>query len=328
MSFTRRRLLIASALAACAPLRAAAQQTLPRIATVFSGSREVMKVYEEAFLAGMRERGYAAGRNFVFEPRYAGGDVSRYAPLTDEVLALKPTILIGANTPQSLLMKAGAPNLPIVLATSGDPVADGLVQSLARPGGMVTGVSTQLPEIGAKHIELIKEALPSVRRVALLIDPTGSRQQNERYEKLAMAAAAARGMSAQTYSAGAEDAVRQAFRRMQTDRPDALVIFLSPRLNALRRELIEHAMLMRLPTIAHQEHFALEGGLMAYGPNFADGWRRTAYFVDRILKGAKPSDLPIEQPAKFDFVVNLATAKQLGVTFSPALLVRADQVVR
>ena len=115
---------------------------------------------------------------------------------------------------------------------------------------------------------------------------------------------------------------------MEADRPDALLVFLSPRLNALRHEVIEQAALIRLPTIAHQEQFALDGGLMAYGPNFADGWRRTAYFVDRILKGAKPSELPIEQPEKFDFVVNLATGRKLGVTLPPAFLVRADQVLR
>jgi len=302
-------------------------QKLWRVGNVNGVSAPVAKPYEDAFLAGMKERGYVVGRNLIFDTRYADGDPTRYQMLLDEVLALKPDVLIGANTAVALLMKSRTSTIPIVLATSGDPVGDGLVQSLARPGGNVTGVSLQLSEIGAKHIELMGELLPRMRRVALLMDPSGSKVQNEQYETLATVAAAAKGYSTQIHRIHSRADIREAFLRMDAQRPDALVLFLSPRLNTFRREISQQAIALRLPSIAHQDGFAQDGGLMSFGPSFVEGWRRVPYFVDRILKGTKPADLPIEQPTKFTLLINAKTAKAIDLAVPGSILLRADRVI-
>jgi ABC-type uncharacterized transport system substrate-binding protein len=298
-----------------------------RVGNVNGVSAPVAKPYEDAFLSGMKERGYVVGRNLIFDTRHADGDPARYPALVDEVVALRPDVLVGANTAVALLMKSRTRTIPIVLATSGDPVGDGLVQSLARPGGNVTGVSLQLSEVGAKHIELMGELLPRMRRVALLTDPSASKVQIEQYEKLATAAAAAKGYGTQIYHIHSRSDIREIFRRMEAQRPDALVLFLSPRLNAFRRELSQRAIELRLPSIAHQDGFAQDGGLMSFGPSFVEGWRRVPYFVDRILKGTKPADLPIEQPTKFTLLINAKTAKALDLTVPGSILLRADRVI-
>ena len=310
-------------------LRARAQQAqrVLRVGNVNGVSRRVAKAYEDAFLAGMKERGYAVGRNLIFDTRYAEGDPSRYGALLDEVMALKPDILVGANTEVAKQMKSRTATIPIVLATSGDPVGDGLVDSLGRPGGNVTGVSLQLSEIGAKHIELMAGILPRMRRVALLRDPAGSIAQGEDYERLATEVASARSISVQAYRIHSRAEIHEAFVKIKAAQPDALVTFLSPRLNAFRREIIEFAATSRLPSIAHHEGFAEEGGLMSFGPSFVEAWRRVSYFVERIHKGARPADLPIEQPTKFMLLVNAKTAKAIGLTIPRSILVRADKVI-
>ena len=298
-----------------------------RVGAVHGVSALIGKPYVEAFLAGMKERGYVIGQNLIFDSRFAAGDPTRYPELIDEVIALNPDVLIGANTGVAHLMKSRTKTIPIVLATSGDPVGDGLVQSLARPGGNVTGVSLQLGELGGKHIELMVELLPRMRNVALLADPTAAKPQNEEYERLAKAAAAAKGISIQPHHIYSQEQIGAVFGLIKTQRPDALVTFLSPRLNALRQEIIRRAADLRLPSIAHQEGFAQDGGLMSYGPSFVEGWRHVSHFVDRILKGAKPADLPVEQPTKFDLTLNLKTAKDLGIAIPPSILIRAHRVI-
>ena len=298
-----------------------------RVGAVHGVSQSIAKPYVEAFLDGMKVRGYVIGQNLIFDSRFAAGDPTRYPELVDEIIALRPDVLIGANTAVALLMKSRTKSIPIVLATSGDPVGDGLVQSLARPGGNVTGVSLQLSELGGKHIELMGELLPRMRSVALLADPSAARLQNEKYEQLAKAAAAAKGFSIQIHHIDSKEQIRTAFGLIETKRPDALVAFLSPRLNALRQEVIRHAANLRLPSIAHHEGFAQDGGLMSYGPSFVEGWRHVPHFVERILKGAKPADLPVEQPTKFELTLNLKTAKALGITVPQSVLIRVDRVI-
>ena len=316
--------------AACMSRTAAPQskQRAWRVGAVHGVSALVGKPYVDAFLEGMKERGYVVGHNLILDSRSDDGDPGRYAALVDEVIALKPDVLIGANTGVALVMRSRTSTIPIVLATSGDPVGDGLVQSLARPGGNVTGVSLQLGELGGKHVELMADLLPRIRRAAILVDSSGPMYQVQMYERLATAAAAAKNLQLRVYRSKDAEDVGTAFRRMEGDRPDALTVFLSPRLNSSRRDVIEHAAKLRLPSIAHHEGFAQDGGLMSYGPSFVEGWRRVPYFVDRILKGAMPSDLPIEQPTKFFLTINLRTAKALGIRIPDVILVRADRLIQ
>ena len=327
----RRALTCLTALAAgFEPFRALGQANarLWRIGAVHGVSPRVGKSYVDAFLVGMKERGYVIGQHFVFDSRWSDGDPSRYATLVDEIVALKPNVLIGANTAVALMMKSRTQTVPIVLATSGDPVGDGLVESLARPGGNVTGVSLQLGELGGKHVELAVDLLPRMRRTAVLVDSSASMYQIETYERLAISAAATKNVQLRVFRSRDAEDFCDALQRMESERPDALVIFLSPRFNSLRRELIEHAMKLRLPSIAHHEGYADDGGLMSYGPSFDDAWRRVSYFVDRILKGAKPSDLPVEQPTKFVLTINLRTAKALGIRIPDVILVRANRLIQ
>jgi putative ABC transport system substrate-binding protein len=275
----------------------------------------------------MKEHGYDVGRNLIVDSRYAEGDAARYPALVDEVIALKPDVLIGANTDVAIVMKSRTTSIPIVLGTTYDPVGAGLAQSLARPGGNVTGTSLQIDELSAKHIEMMAEVLPRMRRVALLIDVSAPQALAERYERLANTTAAARGLALQVHRVDSLEEIREAFRLLEVRRADALLVGPSPRFNALRREISQSAANIRLPSIGFVEEYAQDGGLMSYGASFVEALRRAAYYVDRILKGAKPSDLPIEQPTKFFLVINARTAKALGIRIPASILQPADRVI-
>jgi putative ABC transport system substrate-binding protein len=316
--------------AAAVPFTSLAQQRKRpwRVGIVWGGTKVTIKANEEAFLLGMKEHGYELRRDLIIDARYADGNPARYPALVDEILALRPDVLIGANTGVAIAMKSRSKIIPIVLGTSGDPVGDGLVQSLARPGGNVTGVSLQLVDLGAKHIEIMAELLPRIRRVALLQDLSGAtRSAREKYEQLARAAAAAKGLLLEVHRVDSLEEIRQTFRTLETLGVDALLIGGSPRFNALRREICESAANIRLPSIAFTDDFAQDGALVSYAPSFVEAIRRTAYYVDRIFKGAKPAELPIEQPTKFSLVINARTAKTLGITIPQSILLRADRVI-
>jgi len=315
--------------AAGVPFTSLAQRKVKlwRVGAVYSATRPITKPNEEAFLAGMKDYGYEVGRNLIFDTRYADGNPARYPALVGEIMALKPDVLIGGNTPVAIDMKSKTATIPIVLATSGDPVGDGLVQSLARPGGNVTGNSLQIVELGAKHIEIMAELLPRMRRVALLLDASGAQRQHESFERLARAAAAAKGFVLETHTVDSLEAIRHVIRLLETQRTDALLIYLSPRFSTLRREIADSAASSRLPSIGFLEQYAQDGGLVSYGPSFMEGHRRVAYFVDRILKGAKPADLPVEQPTKFSLVINARTAKALDIKIPQSILLRAERVI-
>jgi putative ABC transport system substrate-binding protein len=301
-----------------------------RLGVVFGGARTTVKHLEEALLAGLKERGYDVGRNLVVDVRYSDGDTSRYPLLVDEVVTLGPDVLIGANTGVAIIMKSRTSTIPIVTATTSDVVGAGLAHSLARPAGNVTGTSLQLHEVGGKHVEIMAELVPRMRRVAVLSDlkvDKATEIGNEQYESLVRAAASAKGISVAVHRVDADEDMHKVFRLLESERADALFISLSPRFNRLRREISQLAAGIRLPSITSVEEYALSGGLMSYGPSFVDSFHRAAYFVDRILKGARPADLPIEQPTRFSLVLNAKVAKALGIKIAGSVLLRADRLI-
>lgn len=314
--------------AAGVPFTARAQQKQTwRIGIFSSGSKPLSQATADAFLAGMKEYGYEVGRNLIVDRRYAEGDPARYPALADELIALRPDVLLVSSTGNAIVMKSKTTTIPIVLGSVGDPVGDGLVQSLARPGGNVTGNSLQLFELGAKQIDLMIEVLPRMRRVAVLTDLSQKKSARDRYEQIANAAATAKNLSLEVHRIGSPEAVRQAFRKLEGQRADALLINPSPPLNVLRQEICRSAASIRLATVGFSDEWTQDGALLSFGPSWAAAYRRAAYFVDRILKGAKPADLPIEQPTKFSLVINARTARALGVKIPGPVLLRADRVI-
>jgi putative ABC transport system substrate-binding protein len=282
----------------------------------------------EAFLQGLRDLGYVEGRNFVINYRYAEGKFERLPALAAELVALKVDVIVAGPTPAALATKQATKTIPIVFASGGDPVTDGLVTSIARPGGNVTGLSALSPELVGKCLDQLKHAIPGVSRVAALWQPgaIGERTENDML-KGAEAAARALGVRLQFIEARTPDDFDRAFSDMTRARAGALTVLTSPMLFSERRRLADLAAKTRLPTVFPWREGVDAGGLMAYGANAADVYRRVAIYVDRILKGTKPADLPVEQPTKFELVINLKTAKALGLTIPPSLLARADHVV-
>jgi putative ABC transport system substrate-binding protein len=283
----------------------------------------------EAFLQGLRDLGYVEGRNVVIEYRSAEGKLERYPALVAELVALKVDVIFVPGTPAAVAAKQATRTLPIVFAAAADPVADGLVTSLARPGANVTGLSSFSPDLVGKRLELLKQAVPGVSRVAVLWQPGG---QGERTDKdlLKRADVAARALELQLQVVevrGPADFDR-VFSNMTRARAGALTVLGTPMFFTERRRLVDLAAKNRLPAVYTSREFVDAGGLMAYGANTADLVRRAATYVDKILKGAKPADLPVEQPTKFELVINLKTAKALGLTILPSLLGRADEVVQ
>jgi putative ABC transport system substrate-binding protein len=283
----------------------------------------------EAFRQGLRDLGYVEGSNVVIEYRDAEGKFERLPALAAELVALKVDVIVAGGTPLILAAKQATRTLPIVFAAASDPVTDGLVTSLARPGGNVTGLSNIAPELVGKRLELLKQAVPGVSRVAVLWQPgaTGERTEKDML-KGAEVAARALGVRLQVVEARGPADFDRAFSDMTRARADALTVLPSVMFITERRRLVDLAAKNRLPAVYPSREYVDVGGLMAYGPHVADLFRRAATYVDKILKGAKPGDLPIEQPTKFELVINLKTAKALGLTIPPSLLARADEVIQ
>jgi len=283
----------------------------------------------EAFLRGLRDLGYVEGRNVVIEYRAAEGKVERFPALAAELVALKvDVIVVAGGPPGALAAKQATSTLPIVFIGAGDPVTSGLVTSLARPGGNVTGLTGLSPELVGKGLEQLKQAAPGVSRVAVLWHPGGLGERTEKdMLKGAEVAAQALGVRLQVVEARGPADFDRAFSDMTRARAGALTMLPSSMLFGERRRLVDLAAKNRLPAVYPSRESVDAGGLMAYGPNVADLFRRAATYVDRILKGMKPADLPIEQPSKFELVINLKTAKALGLTIPQSLLQRADQVI-
>jgi putative ABC transport system substrate-binding protein len=283
----------------------------------------------EAFLQGLRDLGYVEGRNVVIEYRSAEGKLERYPALVAELLGLKVDVIFVPGTPAALAAKQATRTVPIVFVAATDPVADGLVTSLARPGGNVTGLSSLAPELVGKRLELLKQAVPGVSRVAVLWQPGAVPELTEKdVLKAADVAARALGVRPQFVEARGPADFDRAFSDMTRARAGALTVMGTPMFFTERRRLVELAAKNRLPVAYGSRDYVDAGGLMAYGPNVADLLRRAASYVDKILKGAKPGDLPVEQPTKFELVINLKVAKVLGLTIPQSVLAQADQVIQ
>jgi len=313
-----------------APLVGEAQPaaSLPRIGFLAPSSPSDSRVarYLEAFRQGLRELGYVEGQNIAIEFRWAGDQYDRLPGLAAELVRLKVNVIVAGGPPAIQAAQRATDTIPIVMAAAADPVAAGFVASLARPGGNITGISNMLPELLGKQLELLKEVLPKVSRVALLGNPANP--NNASFVQQAQAAARASRVRLQPLEARDPGEIDRAFAAITRERADAVIVLTDTVLLDHRTRIADHAVRRRLPTVFGTRQFAEGGGLLAYGPSLDAGFRRAPTYVDKILKGAKPADLPIEQPATFELVINLTAAKALGLTIPQSLLIRADQVIQ
>ncbi len=299
---------------------------VPRIGFLSTGSPSTTPARIEAFRQGLRELGYVEGKNIVIEYRYAEGKLDRLSELAGELVRLKVDVIVTAGSAPTRPAKEATNTIPIVMAQHADPVGSGFVASLARPGGNITGLSTLAPEISGKQVELLKEVLPKLSRVAVLGTSTvPGNAQSLRETELA---AGAFGVKLQYLDVLGPKDIETAFRAAGKGRADAVLVLASPVLFSQRTQVADLAVKSRLPAISGSSESADVGGLMTYGVNIIDLFRRAATYVDKILKGTKPADLPVEQPTKFEFVINLKTAKQIGLTIPPNVLARADKVIK
>ncbi len=280
----------------------------------------------DALLDGLRERGYIEGRNIVFARRFSEGKAERFPEFAAEMVRLRVDIIIVPTTPAAIAAKNATKTIPIVILTAIDPVGAGLVASLARPGGNITGLSTLAPELSGKRLELLKEVVPGMTRVAVLWNPANP--ANASAWKETQAAARALGLLLHSQAVRGPQDLAGAFALMAKARPDALLVLGDSLINMHRQQIVEFATQKHLPSVVGSREWVVAGGLMSYGPDISDNFRRAATYVDKILKGTKPADLPVEQPMKFEFIINLKAAKQIGVTIPPNVLVRADKVIR
>ena len=278
----------------------------------------------EAFIAGLRERGYVEGQNIVLERRYSEGREDRFPGFAAELVQMKVDVIVVASTQAARAAKAATASIPIVLVGILDPERTGLVASLGRPGGNVTGISTPLLELQAKQLQLFKEAVPRLSRVAVIWNPANDASALAWRETPVQARTL--GMTTISGSIASPAELEPALAGVAAQRPDGLYVHLI--MVPYRKRIIEFALSQRLPTFGSDRRWADAGALLTYGPSSSDMLRRAAGYVDKILKGAKPADLPVEQPNKFDFVINLKTAKALGLTIPPSLLGRADEVIQ
>ena len=296
---------------------------VPRIGVLFIGGRE--QPHLESFKQGLLERGYTAGKNIAFEYRYAEGKEDRLPQLAAELVQLKVDVIVVTSDISAEAAKQATKTIPIVV-TTGDPVAWGHADSLARPGGNITGLSVILADLSGKRVEILRETLPKMTRMATLWNPR-ERVARSVFKETSLAAQAF-SLQLHSFEVKTHQDVDKAFTDMAKLRPNGLLVILSPLVTLHSKRIVELALKQRLPGIYPTRQFVEEGGLMAYGPLIGDLYRRAATYVDKILKGAKPADLPVEQPMKFEFIVNLKAAKQIGVTVPPNVLVRADRVIR
>jgi ABC-type uncharacterized transport system substrate-binding protein len=271
----------------------------------------------------LRELGYVEGQNIAFESRFGEGKPDQIQRFAAELVGLKVDIIVTSGTPASQAAKQATGTVPIVMTQLADPVGSGLVASLGRPGGNVTGLSTQDAELGGKRLELLLQVVPRVSRLALLIDETGT----VLIARGTQAAAASLGLQVQSLGVRDPGELDRAFAAMREARAGALIVESSSMLFTWRERLADLALKNRLPTMFAQRQYAEAGGLMAYSADFSDLFRRAATFVDKILKGAKPADLPVEQPTKFELVINLKAAKAIGLEVPPLLIAQADELI-
>jgi putative ABC transport system substrate-binding protein len=299
---------------------------VPQIGFLGATTASIEKGRIDAFQQGLRDLGYVEGKNIVIEYRWAEGKFDRLPDLAAELVRLKADVIVTGGSTSTGAAKKVTTTVPIVMAQVNDPVVSGFVASLARPGGNMTGLATLAPEISGKQLELLKEIVPKLSRVAVLGTSTapGNAQALKETE---LAAGAFRVKLQYLDILGPED-IENAFRAATKGRADAALVLGTPVLISQRRQIANLAIKHRLPAIYADRAYVESGGLMSYGTNVADLYRRAATYVDKILKGSKPADLPVEQPIKFEFVINLKAAKQIGLTIPPNVLARADKVIK
>jgi putative tryptophan/tyrosine transport system substrate-binding protein len=323
-------LIAVTLLAIAVTVEAQQPKKVPRIGYLASGDPASDSARSEAIRVALRELGYVEGQNIVIEYRYAEGKLDRFSELAAELVRLKvDVIVVGGGTVRGVRPAMNATKtIPIVMTGGGvDPVEAGLVESLARPGGNVTGITNLTEGLGGKRLELLKEAVPKLARVAVLYDPTGPSNVREVKEALP---AAARGLklTLQPWEVRNADGFEKVFAGLRKERPDGLYLTANPLFTANEKRIVGFTLKSRLPSMYWRREAVEAGGLMYYGADLADSYKRVAYFVDRILKGAKPADLPVEQPTKFELVINLKTSKQIGVAIPPEVLARATKLIK
>ena len=281
---------------------------------------------DETFRQGLRDLGYVDGANIVIEYRFADGRFERLPALAADLVRLNVDVIVASVTQASLAARDATKTIPIVIAGVSDPVGSGLIANLARPGGNITGTSSQTSEVVGKSLEFLKETIPGIVRVAALWNPANAVFQTQMLKE-AEAAAAALKIQLEGFGARNAEELGTAFTAITLERADALLVLADPLLISHQKLIIDYALKRRLPAIYATKDHAAAGGLMTYGPNIEGQFRRAATYVDKILKGAKPADLPVEQPTQFELVINLKTAKALGITIPTTLLARADEVI-
>jgi ABC-type uncharacterized transport system substrate-binding protein len=308
------------------PLAAPAQQkSMPVIGYLSGSSAGAVAPLLAAFLQGLSETGYVEGQNVAIEYRWAQGSYDRLPALAAEFVGRSVDLIVASGGPSALPAKSATATIPIVFLTGGDPVVDGLVTSLARPSGNLTGFSLLGAELTPKLLELLSELVPQTRVIALLVNPNNSFA--ERVIRDVQEAANAKGLQLSVLKAGSESEIDAAFATLVQLHAGALVVSTDAFLNSRREQLVALASRHAVPAIYWRREFAASGGLISYGPSLTDMWRQAGIYAGKILKGAKPADLPVKQPTKFELVINLKTARSLGLTIPPSLLSRADEVI-
>ena len=320
-----RFLVVLVVFALCTPAEAQQPAKIPTIGYLGAGYRS--SSLTDAFRQGLRELGYVEGKNILTEYRYAEGKPELLPDLAAELVRLQVNVIVATVTPAAMAAKKATQTIPIITVTTADPVGSRLVASLAHPGGNVTGLSL-VPglEMSGKQLELLKEAVPKLTQVAVLIDP--GNEPTARFLKEAEKAASSLVLHLRAVEARNADELNSAFSAINEKRPDALLVIASPILSANRTQIARFATSSRLPAMYPYSEFVDAGGLMSYGPHQPDLYRRAATYVDKILKGADPANLPIEQPTKFELVINLKTAQALNLTIPQSVLYRADKVIK
>jgi len=311
-----------------APLAAEAQQAakVPRIGFLGNSTAALEANLVGPFREGLRELGYIEGRNILIEYRWAEGQYERFPALIAELIALKVDVIVTAGTPASLAVKKATTSIPLVMVAVGDPIGVGLVASLARPGGNSTGLTSIAPELEGKRLELLREVVPKLSHIAVLWNPDNPFHVGSLKET--RAAAQVLGIKVQLLGVRVSEDFPAAFAAILRERPGALLVLADRLFLHNRARIVDFEAKHRLPGVYAYRELVEAGGLMSFGPSYAGMHRRAAYYVDRILKGAKPADLPVEQPTKFELMINLKTAKALGLTIPPSVLQRADQIIQ
>jgi putative ABC transport system substrate-binding protein len=311
--------------ALCPSVQAQQSLKIPRVGFLHPASADSISARRDAFREGLRELGYTVGNNILIDYRYGQGESDRLRTAAAELVRSNVDILVTGTASATSIAKAASSTTPIVMAAVSDPVSLGFVSSLARPGGNITGLSTLSPEISGKRLEILKETVVGLSRLGVLGD-SRNRDSGRSLKEIELASRTL-SVKHQFVELRAPEEIESAFGQLLKHRVDAVLI-LPGTLNSHRKEIIRRALISRLAAIYYAPEWAQDGGLMTYGVSFPDLYRRAAVYVDKILKGAKPADLPVEQPSKFELIINLKAARQIGLTIPPNVLARADKVIK